>query len=72
MNDVEITVDTEFADPIIVSVSQGETASIGLKRFKRIGEFKYEWTHEYLSREDLTELIKALTLGVSLMEEPQC
>ncbi len=69
MNDVEITVNGEFADPIIVSVSQGETASIGLKRFKRIGEFKYEWTHEYLSREDVLELIKALELAAFIMDE---
>lgn len=72
MNDVEITVNTEFADPLIIAVMGGETASIGQKRFKRIGEFKYDWTHEFLTRDDLTELIKALTLAVSLMEEPEC
>lgn len=69
MNDVEITVNTEFADPLIIAVMGGETASIGQKRFKRIGEFKYEWTHEYLSREDVLELIKALELAAFIMDE---
>lgn len=72
MNDVEITVNTEFAEPLIIAVMAGETASIGQKRFNGIGEFKYDWTHEFLTRDELTELIKALTLAVSLMKEPEC
>ena len=67
MNMVEITAETEFADPLIINVVD-DLASIGLKRFKSVGEFKYDWLTSHMSADDVQGLIKALQFAHALME----
>lgn len=69
MSDIEITVPMDRAHSMII-YSDGDIISIGRKVFLDIGQFKYEWTHEYLNKANTVELIKCLQLAVTLMDEP--
>ena len=69
MSDIEITVPMDRAHSMII-YSDGEIISLGRKVFLDIGQFKYEWTHEYLNKANTIELIKSLQLAVTLMDEP--
>ena len=69
MSDIEITVPMDRAHSMII-YSDGEIISLGRKVFLDIGHFKYEWTHEYLDKANVLELIKCLQLAVTLMDEP--
>ena len=69
MSDIEITVPIDRAHSMII-YSDGEIISLGRKVFLDVGQFRYEWTHEYLNKADTVELIKSLQLAVTLMDEP--
>lgn len=69
MSDIEITVPIDRADSMIIH-TDGEIIDIGVKRWKNAGEFKYRWTHSFLTKDDALELIKSLELAVTLMDEP--
>lgn len=66
---IEITVPIDRQHPMIVN-TDGEIISLGVKRFMNVGEFKYEWTHDFLTKDETLELIKSLQLAVTLMDEP--
>ena len=69
MSDIEITVPIDRAHPMIIH-TDGDIISLGRKVFVGVGQFRYEWTHEYLNKADVVELIKSLQLAVTLMDEP--
>jgi hypothetical protein len=69
MSDIEITVPIDRAHPMIIH-TDGHIISLGRKVFLEVAHFKYEWTHDYLSKADTVELIKSLQLAVTLMDEP--
>ena len=64
---IEITAETESPDPFVVSV-EGNQAALGFKRFKGVGQFKYDWVLDYLDADDVTGLIKALQFAHAMME----
>lgn len=64
---IEITAETEFVDPVIISVDD-DTASMGVKRFESVGHFHYEWWTHHMSVDDITGLIKALQFAHAMME----
>lgn len=69
MNHIEITVPMEHTDQTVVTLMD-DTIAIGYKRFIKIGQVSYEWTHDYLTKEDAQALINSLRLAITLMDEP--
>jgi hypothetical protein len=60
---IEIEVETAFDRPLVVSATvlpDVAEAYIGFKKYKKPGEFKYEWILQYLSQDDLYELAKGI------------
>ena len=64
---IEITVDTDYADALVVTADD-DMASIGFKRFRKVGEFKYDWLISHMNPEDVQALIKSLQFAHALME----
>lgn len=72
---IEISPAIECGDEIVISCWVGSyigEAHIGKKKFIEIGKFEYEWSLEYLSREDLLALAEALVFAADhMMAEPE-
>jgi len=63
--DIDIHVPTEHADTIVIAVDTDAGMSIGWKRFKSIGEFKYEWCFQ-LEHDDAVALYECLRYALEL------
>ena len=65
--DIDIHVPTGHMDTLTLAVNTDEDfTSLGWKRFRQIGEFKYEWLVQHLSREDVEALRDSLNYVLSI------
>jgi len=64
---IEISPEIEYAHELVVS-AMGDAAAIGFKRFRGVGEFKYDWMLTDLSRSDVIALAEALRFAAEHME----
>ena len=65
---MDIHVPIEHADQLTISVDTdySDLVSIGWKKFVAVGEFKYRWVIEHLTREDVTALRDCLNYVISI------
>jgi hypothetical protein len=65
--DIDIHVPTEHMDQLTLHVNtDADLLSVGWKRYRSIGEFKYDWVIEYLDRDDITALRDILNYVLSI------
>lgn len=63
--DIDIHVPTNHMDTIVIGVTSDEMISIGWKRFKSIGHFKYEWCFQ-MDHDEVAELYQCLRYALEL------
>lgn len=56
----EVEATTEHVDSMFISWVDWDEYSLGKKKFVKPGVFEYEWVLEYMTHEDLAELIRVL------------
>ena len=65
--DIDIHVPTEHMDTLTIAVNTDEDfTSIGWKKFPAVGEFKYSWVIQHLSRDEVVKLRDCLNYVISL------
>jgi len=65
--DMDIHVPTEHMDTLTLAVNTDEDfTSLGWKRFRKVGEFKYDWVISHLSHDDLTKLRDCLNYVLTI------
>lgn len=65
--DMDIHVPTEHMDTLTIAVNTDEDfTSIGWKKFLSVGEFKYSWVIQHLSRDEVVKLRDCLNYVISV------
>lgn len=65
--DIDIHVPTEHMDTLTLAVNTDEDfTSLGWKRFRKVGEFKYDWVISHLTRDDVEALRDSLNYVLSI------
>ena len=65
--DIDIHVPTEHMDTLTIAVNTDEDfTSIGWKKFLGVGEFKYSWVIQHLSRDEVVKLRDCLNYVISI------
>ena len=65
--DIDIHVPTEHMDQLTLSVNTDEDIiSLGWQRFRKVGEFKYEWLLAGMNSDDVTSIRDCMNYVLSI------